>query len=185
MPNPFTTPEAVNQSLNPPDTMADHGSNSLVMEEYAGENFPYRGIETHGVKPTVDPTDVPEWLTEGRVVPIAYVPANVEIDPVPVHIVNLGSDEERKWRTAVSYAGTVPSQVIGRNTARTSLKIQNLSTNPGTIYVSPDSSVSAFTGYPLVPGAYIELKSHEEVWAVSTVDNTILSVLWEYTVEVL
>ena len=182
--NPLvTTGEEMNQSKEPPASLDE---NAPVMEEQAGENFPYRGIETHGVKPTVDPTNVPEWREDGRLVPIAYVPVGVDIDPVPVRIVNTSKGEVDKWRVDTAYAGVSPVQLVNRNATRTFLKIKNLELAGGdTVYVSPDSTVSTFSGYPIAPGEILELwHSTDEVWAVADADETKLSVLWEFTVEI-
>jgi hypothetical protein len=174
--------EKMNESKEPPASLDE---NAPVMEEYEGENFPYRGIETHGVMPTVDPTDVPEWRNEGRAVPVLYVPEGVDIDPVPVRIVNTSRGEVDKWRVTTAYAGVSPVQLVNRLASRTFLKIKNLEEVAGdTVYVSPDSSVSTFSGYPIAPGEVLELHSTDEVWAVAGADETKLSVLWEFTVEV-
>lgn len=182
MPNPFVdTPEQMNQSKEPPASLDE---NAPVMEEYAGENFAYRGIETHGVQPTAKAADVvTDWAQDGRPVPVIYVQPGVEIDPVPVRIVNEGSDEVKRWRVSTAYAGIAPAQLVGRNIMRTNLKIRNLD-DTDTVYVSPDSTVSTFSGYPLAPGEMLELRSTDEVWAVADADETRLSVLWEFTVEV-
>jgi hypothetical protein len=181
MPNPFIeTPEEMVTSKEPPESL---DANAPVLEEYAGENFPYRGIETHGVKPTVDPTNMPDWREDGRVVPVAYVPVGVDIEPVPVRIVNTSRGEVDKWRVATAYAGVSPAQLVNRNATRTLLKIKNLD-DTDTVYVSPDSTVSTFSGFPLAPGETLELHSTDEVWAVADADETRLSVIWEFTVEV-
>jgi hypothetical protein len=180
MPNPLLTPEEKNVSKGPSNSLSDH---EPVEESYAGENFPYRGIETHGVQPTDDPTNMPDWREDGRIVPIAYVPAGVEVDPVPVRIVNTGSAEVDKWRVSTFYAGVTPVRLIGRDDKRTVLKIKNL-TESETVYVSPDSTVSTFSGYPIATGESIELRSTDEVWAVASADGVVLSALWEYTIEV-
>lgn len=103
-----------------------------VPEEYEGDNFPYRGTQTHGVEPVHVPEEMRDW--EG-VVPAEYRVVEPEPEPTPVRIVQTGGRELHKWQVRRDYATGVVSRVAGRNDARTTLRVRNLgasSTTAGT-----------------------------------------------------
>lgn len=181
MPNPLLNSKEMNQSREPSDSMSDH---EPVMEEYAGENFPYRGIETHGVKPTADPTNMPDWREDGRLVPVAYVPEGVEIAPIPVRIVTSGQKEVKKFRVNKYVVPDTPVQMLPRDATRTRIRIRNRSTSLN-IFIGSDSSVTEDFGYIVGTSATLELVTTEEVWAIAGAGNTVsIDLLTEYVVVV-
>lgn len=187
MGNPLVNAQR-NTSKPPPAEQYDppymDGMVTPIPESYAGDNNPYRGTESHGVHPTVDPTNTPGYREDGRPVALPLVPDSEPPAPLPVRIVNEGGKEFDKWRVATAYAIPQASQIVGALRSRTTLRIRNNS-ETDTVYVSPDSSCSPFTGYPLRPGAELSLNSTDPVYACTdpAVPQVILSVLWEYTVE--
>lgn len=139
-----------------------------VPEEYAGVNFPYRGTEQHGVEanPDID-YDTREFQHEENEPP-EYLPEEKEIEPFPVKIVDESARERWAWRSIRYSVGTEPQRMIPRNDRRRTLLIRNRGSNPGSVYLGPDSSVNINTGYILAVGTEISgLVTTEEVWAVS------------------
>lgn len=180
MPNPMIAHGEMNQSKEPYEETK--GANEPAAEVYAGENFPYRGIETHGVKPTADPTNMPDWRSDGRLVPVLTVPPNVEIEPVPVRIVNEGSREIKRWRNSTYLVPDTAVQIVGRDRTRTRVLIRNVST-ADPIFIGTDSSLTPTFGYVLDFGATLELFSTEEIWAIANpTDSVSLNILVEYSV---
>lgn len=158
----------------------DHGRVDPVPEEYAGENFPYRGIETHGVEPTERPEEEREW---DGVVPAEYRIPDAEPEPTPVRIVQTGGKELHKWHVRRDYANGAASRILGRNETRTAMRVRNL--DPAvTVWVGSEGSVQAFTGYPVPAGTEFKLdKAEAEVWAISEDGTQVpLAIIEEYTV---
>lgn len=154
-----------------------------IVEEYEGQNFPYRGTETHGVNPLYDAPPSPEaW--EGGMVEIDTSRLDEEPEKViPVRIVAESTEEHESWSTQQYWVGNNPTQLAGRNTRRTALKIKNLS-DTVVIYVGPNEmSTRASLGYPVDPGEIFSLTGSDQLWAVSaTSDQVLVAVFMEYTV---
>lgn len=112
-----TTNESDGHMVDPPKDYP-----VLDQEKYAGQNFPYRGTQAHGVEPTHAPVDVPEWDDERE--GILYDEPIGEADPVPVRIITGYGRELRKWRTSSVLVSNTPVQLAGRADNRTRLRIQ-------------------------------------------------------------
>lgn len=127
MPNPLArvgTPKR--QKTEPPDRPAPLAP---IPEATSEPNFPYRGSETHGVKPTGSPADFSGY--EGT------VDAFFEIEPEPEHVVPVrivqGNDARqrrvgRAFQIPVIIGGD-PVQIIGRNDRRVKLLVRVLPAN--------------------------------------------------------
>lgn len=157
-----------------------------IPEHYAGVNFPYRGIETHGVAPdpNIDYSD-PETKYDPETDKETYLPEIVEHDPIPVRIVNESPRETDVFRVTRFLANGNAQQLIGRLDSRKSLRIKNLDdTNP--VYIGPNSTVNAYTGYPISPGAEIvPVNATQEVWVTAGAGDAYtveVAVLYEFTV---
>lgn len=153
-------------------------------EHYAGVNFPYRGVQTHGVEPPKDAkynTREFQYPEEKADEPEAPLP---EPDPILVRVVNQHARERRMWRPIRTQATQYATRIVGRNDARTNMRLRNLDTQ-NAIYIGGDSTVSAYTGYKVSAGAEIyPFNTTEEVW-VCTGDSSIveIAVMYEYGVE--
>lgn len=154
-----------------------------VPEHYAGVNFPYRGVETHGVEPPKGAHyDTREFqLPEEQ--PDHAEDALPEPDPVLVRVVNQHARERRMWRTVRHQATQYASRAVGRNDARTRMRLRNLDT-VNSVYIGADMQTSAATGYKVSAGAEIPFESTEDVW-VCTGDTSIveIAIMYEYGVE--
>lgn len=155
-----------------------------VPEHYDGVNFPYRGTETHGVEPTKGAKydtrefQYPEEKEDHPEPPLS------EPDPVLVRVVNQHARERRMWRPVRSQATQYATRIVGRNDARTNMRLRNLDA-ANAVYIGSDSTVSAYTGYKVSAGAEIyPFNTTEEVW-VCTGDTSIveIAVMYEYGVE--
>lgn len=151
--SPQTRPEAI-----PP-----------VPEEYVGDNNPYRGIESHGVARTVEPTPIEGY---GATQPgITYVKPEKDEDPVPVRIVQAHGREIRDWRPHTGSVGSQGLMILGRNEARSSVLVQNQDA-ANSIYISatPIDSVNCdILGFELKAGQSVTINSENEVYAVAKV----------------
>lgn len=154
-----------------------------VPEHYAGENFPYRGTETHGVPvhASGEPlADLYEDNASGT-----YEPAPEPEAVVPVRIVDVSGRELRRFRTGQeildSTTASIVRMLVGRNPARTSVSIKN--TGAQTMYIGETESVAAYTGYP-IPAGVEKVFSHEDaIYAVAVSGQaTTVAMLEEFTV---
>lgn len=156
-----------------------------VPEHYAGTNFPYRGTETHGVKPdpNVDYSDPEIRYDPEHDGDVNYVPEPVEHDPIPVRIVNENPTEIREFRSARFTVGSPAVQLLGKHDARYRTRIRNTDA-VNAIYIGPDSSVNSYTGYKLPAGAEIDgLTTTQEVWATTGDETTAdISIMYEFAV---
>lgn len=176
MPNPLAVPGPQRDT----STQTQHKeAYTPRTEAYEGDNNPYRGTEAHGVEPTEDPTNIPGWNSESIPVPVEI--ETPDPDPIPVRIVSGESAQEfKRWRVATEYASPEGRRIVNALDTRTILKVRN-SSDAVTVFVGPDESVSAFTGYPLGPGQEITLTTTEDVWGIAA-EQVLISVLYEYTV---
>lgn len=158
MVNPLTQ-KRLNTSKLPQDKSA---GTPPVAEEWEGDNNPYRGIESHGVRPTVEPEPVPGY--DGTHL-ATYTEKKEPPDPIPVIVVTEGGREFKDWQVRREYASGQANRILPRSEHRTSAKVHNLGTI--TVWVGPDSNVANWTGYPLPPNGDLEFPGEREVWAVS------------------
>lgn len=150
-------------------------------EQYRDDNNAYRGVDVHGVDGAKAEAE-DYWGLEGRPV-VVYADEPKEETVVPVRIVSGESSREfRRFRTDRRSVDGTPSEIVGRNDERRSLKITNMSADK-TVYVASDRADLALTGYPLAAGKEFTTTSEDAVYMVSA-DGTsvLLAILSEYTV---
>lgn len=156
-----------------------------VPEHVAGTVFPYRGQELHGVPMTGTP-DLSDQVPDVDAVLVEELPP--EPDPIPVHIVQTGGRELRRWRALHTYASDDSTQAVGRNEARITTRLRNLSATAGDrVWIAPDQSqANAAFGYPLDPGAEITLNTEDPIYirrdSASPTNPVPVGILTEYTV---
>jgi hypothetical protein len=165
-----------------------------ALEKVKGKWLPYRGSNDHGVK--IPDNQDPEAYYENSEAEHetgdgVYVPEHVEHDPVPVRIVQgTSAKEQLNWRAVRVPVTDVGSRILGRHDKRRNVTITNQKTG-GTypygnaVYVGPDSGISPYTGYQLLGGDSITLRTTEDIWAICDSGNTAeLSIAFEYGVEI-
>jgi len=102
-----------------------------IPEQYVGQNYAYRGTETHGVAPTEEPSPSPG---NDQAVPVEFEEPTEPPPPVPVRIVTEESDAQQRFRvirgitSAAVGTVTIPIQAFGPMHNRRALKIFNLGT---------------------------------------------------------
>jgi hypothetical protein len=156
----------------PANTSGDYNTQAVgqapIPEIVEGTNWAYRGSETHGVAPTVDPSPV-EGISPTVDVPTE--PFEPDPPPVPVRIVSEKSNAKKNFRIyrTIAPGGAAPKQLIGPMRNRSALKVKNADTV--TIYIGTEQSTttSAF-GYPLAAGESIDMNDapDAEIWGVSS-----------------
>jgi hypothetical protein len=151
-----------------------------VPEDYAGENNPYRGTETHGVAPSVPPYDVPDY-DDAR--PVVFEIAEPEPEPIPVRVVGEHSREMHDWAlTKLPLNEARAYQLAGRDLRRTSLMVRN--EGPDSVYVSPDNNVATYLAIELGPGDSLNLSTQNDVWGtVVTGQTAVVLVSTEFKME--
>lgn len=125
MPNPIMRLGSPNRSKSAPDRPTPI---TPVIEEISEPNFPYRGIENHGVPVTghgnYGVADAANTATVDAVFEIEPEPEHV----VPVRIVRDNTDNDareiRIMRVRQTMIGTEPQRIIGRNVNRQSIVIR-------------------------------------------------------------
>lgn len=137
-------------------------------EIHEEDNIPYRGYVDHGMdQPGVkynteltefDPTHPEDLVTYDK---ITESPA-----PQPVYVVAGPEQGEtiHDFRTRYAAVGPTPVQIVGRHTNRTKVRICNRGVR--TLYFSDQPTVSAMFGYPLDPGATVDVDTSQEVYAM-------------------
>jgi hypothetical protein len=158
-----------------------------VPEQYEGVNFPYRGIETHGVPvPENVKYDTREFAypEEEPETPESALP---EPDPVLVRVVDRSARERYVWRCSQFTVTEQAQQILGRHDKRRNVRIRNQGGADGgaSVYIGYDDMVKTYTGY-LIP-TFTEIfpvTSTEEIWAVCApgTDSTIY-IMYEVAVE--
>jgi hypothetical protein len=168
----------MSQSQKPPDRMQP------VPEQVAGTNFPYRGMETHGVDPgDVQITVDPEEADYGTTVAIPLEPEESEPDPVPVRIVSEGGNELKEFRVIREYCrgGESSRRIIGQDEDRSKVRIKNLHASDS-LYVSDIAFNDIGMGYPIASGSELELTSKTPVYARAGSTNDIpVAMIVEWT----
>jgi hypothetical protein len=150
-----------------------------VEEHYADDNNAYRGIEAHGVQPTVHWRDVQPITPDDAIVEFEIPPPDP--DPIPVRIVQSGARE--LVRATVQHAYAQPgfqSRILSRDEKRKTCKISNLHATD-TAWISPDPSVQPFTGYPIKAGIEFTVLATGQLWAISGTANTIELAIYSET----
>lgn len=152
-----------------------------VPEEYEGVNFPYRGIENHGVEPTkgVDPEnyyDHDKWDAGPDDIP--SLPAEKEPDPIPVKIMNASGRERFNFRTAKTAFNTItPQQLMGRNDRRNMVRIRVPGSSATGAVFGPDPGVNELTGYTVAVGSEIEFRTTEAIYVLPQDTSKIATVM--------
>lgn len=162
-----------------------------VPEEYEGTNYPYRGIESHGVAetPGVDPEEYYEhdkW-DAGPAHP-ASLEAEKEPDPVKVKVVNETARERFAFRAFQFPAnGLTAQQFLGRNDKRSVVKIKLVTGGSTNVIVGHDNGVKPTTGYIIQPGQETSIRTTEELFCIAdkggATDYVTFHVLEEVSVE--
>ena len=147
--------------------------------------IPYRGIETHGVKPDAVPDVDPDEADYGATRAVPIEPEDKEPDPIPVKIVSGDSAKEiNKWSTYREVAtgnSRVARRVVGYDENRSGGQLKNMHA-ADTLYVFPDNFTDIGYGWPIAAGATFDL-SDTEVWALAGGANDIpIAVMVKYTV---
>lgn len=143
-----------------------------VPEEYEGTNFPYRGIENHGVAPTVgvnpeDYYDHDQWTAGPE--KIDSEPPDPEPDPVKVKIVNETARERFAFRTYQFLAeGERAHQFIGRNDKRSTVRIKVEAAATTGVLVGTDPGIDFITGYLVEAGQELVVRTTEEMYCLAT-----------------
>lgn len=150
-----------------------------VVEHPAGVNNPYRGIEDHGVRPNDEPSPPGAWADnhEG----FTYVEIPDDVKPIPVEIVKHFAREYRRARILTGLADQNGQQIIGRNDARTSVRIENRdAANALYIAFRPiDNTSSSLLGFALdAQGGNITLTTEAAIYATTPTGIT-AQVKWQ------
>lgn len=179
----------------------EHTSNPLeeslretpVDEHVEGVNFPYRGVELHGVPYT---TEIPDEL-EGSPskedlsleLPPHYMPRPHKPTPVPVKIVTDKVSERRMWQadqfTIVDGNTSAPLMILGRQDNRHHFIIRNMD-SANNVYIGNSSNVTPNTGFQIAPNTTMpKLETTEAIYAITESGKSAqISIMWEYSVGV-
>lgn len=158
-------------------------------QEYAeeGVNFPYRGVEEHGVpfKGTIpDELEGSPDKNPDLVLPPHLAEPMPEPEAVPVRVVNDYRVCRLPWMADQFNltANEKPLMIVGRQDNREYVVVRNHdATNP--IFIGPDPNVKTTTGFIVPAGsATHRIKTTEALYAVSGFDVTI-SAVWEFRQE--
>ena len=160
-----------------------------VPEEYAGDNNPYRGIETHGVAPTERPSPVPKF-TSG--VEVEYLDEVREPEPVPVRIVQSGPEFKRTFRVdghQYNYSdfGGRPFRLLPREPYR--VKVTIIATNGlFEMYIGASDQLKDWSGgYPISRGRSVSIETTVVICpliADSSATNMRVAFIAEYQIPV-
>jgi hypothetical protein len=180
MPNPLLNRQ-VNTSNDPPDRMGPGGKGTKpILEEYVGDNNPYRGVETHGVAPTVHPEFTekydPDEDGEEYDKPVEFP------EPIPVKIVHETVTEFVDWIVRRETVDSNTRRIVQQNDRRIGLRVKNMDAAK-TIYVFPESNNAIFLGWPLAPLEQLNLlASQADVWGLSGDGTQVeVAIMEEYT----
>jgi hypothetical protein len=131
-------------------------------------NIPYRGSVDHGISSRgfdynselteFDPVDVEDLVTYDKI--------NEPPTPSPVYIVAGPEQGEtvHNFRTSYAAVGPTPTRIVGRHANRTKCKIANRGSR--TLYFSDAPTVSDMFGFPVDPGASVDLATSHELYAM-------------------
>jgi hypothetical protein len=104
---------------------------------------------------------------------VEYLPAEPEVDPVPVRIVTEFARSRRRSRNFRDYANpTEARQVIGLDETRREVQLRNVSSAASTIYIG-DSAETAnpMHGWPLAQNEIYISQTQEALYAMSSDAN--------------
>lgn len=166
-----------------------------VPEHYEGVSFPYRGTQNHGVAPSK--TDDPEQYYDAQAFDdetdkVVFLPAEVEVEPVPVRIVNETSRERNDWRAGRFLVTEIPQEILGRNDKRKSVRIKvhafksdGTTANTDPIFIGNDAGLRPYTGFQISAGEELyPFKSTENVFAITLPGVFVeISMISEFSVE--
>lgn len=160
-----------------------------AVEEYEGDNLPYRGVVDHGVSGSVDFRETSEDMPDhdGRQVAVYEVPEDGP-EPVPVRVVNSSRVERRAFRVITAYA-TAGSGASGRMILdQDESRIQATIRNPGGgqhIHLSdvPHGCTADF-GYSVLSGSSYVTQSQEAIYAAAPLaaNDQLIQIAIEYRV---
>lgn len=159
-------------------------------QEYAeeGVNFPYRGVEEHGVPFKGTIPDELEGSTDKSpdlVLPPHLAEPMPESEAVPVRVVADKRVCRIAWEQDSFVLDTNVVQVVGRNDTRKRIRVSCRKTSAtfpygGTLYVGPVNSVNPDMGFALNGGDDIWFETTEAIYAVSDSNGATIDLLWEY-----
>jgi hypothetical protein len=182
MPNPLMSGSGGVRADESTDTQID--AIDPTMEEYAGENNPYRGIEQHGVVPNTSPMEEIAY-SNGR--PAVYDVPEDEPEPVAVRIVSGESSREIvSVRTDRGIVNNETRRIVNRMEGRQDLRIKNLHETK-TMYIDEVSfAPGTANGFPIEAGETLSLGSMtDELYGVSQDGTDIpFAVMWLYSIPV-
>lgn len=160
-----------------------------VPEHYEGENQPYRGTETHGVKPT-EGVDAGAYYAEMQQDDgpddVQYVAPDEELEPIAVRVVQKTSRERLSWRAVRFIVGDTPQQILGRHERRKNVRIRVHGALDGDpVYIGNESGLRPYTGYLIPAGTELyPFQSTEEIWAIADAGISVeLSIMYDFGVE--
>lgn len=139
---------------------------TVAPEDYRATVFPYRGSETHGVVPLTPMRRMDDPYAEGAIVHVDPMPPTPVPEPVPVRIVDTSPDDYKDWRTWGGFASDTTRMIANKKEGRTVLRIQNISLTDS-MFIGADSTVTAYTGFRVLPGASFSLDCEAPVWAIT------------------
>lgn len=186
MPNPLT------RLLQTPSKTATDRPSPIPprLESVEGQNFAYRGTETHGVTPTAkseDPLtdDAFDALNpDGRAVFVPAIDHPKDEDPIPVRIVTEFKREIKAFSTDRRIAvWNRADEIVGRDENRISLTIKNISSDKA-LFIGYSRETIFLTGYPLYASQERTLTTEDPVyvaaWGTSDADNCDYAWIVEY-----
>jgi hypothetical protein len=172
------------------------------MEDYAGDNNPYRGTESHGVAQTVKPHDPETYGVDGD--HPDGIPVVLEIEPVhepapvPVRIVQeyrrerheYGTDRILLDFTLARNPANRAVEIVGRDDTRVSIRLKNADDNMG-ILIGHSREETAMRGYLMSPGETLTLTTESPIFATVIAipamtfpdDTALLTYIAEYVVK--
>lgn len=168
VPNPFMRGRVVtSKRVDRPEPITP------VVEEYAGDNVPYRGTVDHGAPYSDDFRETFEDMSlrpDGRLVDV-YESEDTETDPIPVYIVNQSSRERRAFRSVVAYAGGTDygraRQLLGQDESRTRATIYNKSTGIDLWISDSAETANSVSGFYVKDGTSYVTESQEPIYATA------------------
>lgn len=157
-------------------------------QEYAeeGVNFPYRGVEEHGVPFKGTIPDELEGSTDKNpdlVLPPHLAEPEPETEAVPVRVVSDKRVCRIPWMADQFNVdpGAKPIMIVGRQDNREYVVVSNIDT--GDLYIGPDPNVKTGTGFAVPANTSSHrIKTTEAIYAVSSA-GTVCSVMWEFRQE--
>lgn len=174
------------KSPNRPDRVAP------VPEKYQGTSVPYRGTNDHGV-PIDKEAEFSEreyQIEEDKSKPV-YLPAEKEVDPITVRVVQDSARERLDWRVVRFVVGDVAQQILGRLETRRSVTIRvhevksdGATANSSPIYIGNDNGLRPMTGERVPAGGIVDaLRTTEDIWAVTDPGVQVeISIRYEFAV---